>query len=400
MSPKKVLFVCYGGGHVNMVIPVYRELAKDSRFSPMILGLTSAQNNLKAAGIPCFGYRDLLTPDDESALAHGRRLIATLEQGGLIDVEESIAYMGLSYWDLEQRLGPEEAGRLFAEKGRHAFLQLTIMERALKKWQPDVVVATNSPKSEKASLLKAREMGIPSICIIDLFNEKEFVDRLATPGYADRLCVFGEFVKERLMALGRKASEVTVTGNPAFDRLAEKVPAPVVDEFLIQRGWKGRPVILWARTHSADDQPATNAVEQEILRISRERPDWQFVIRPHPNETKTYSSLPANVAISPREEDLKLLLQVSQVVMAVQSTVGLEAALVDKPVLQMLFGPSAKNLNFAEKGLALGVESPQQIENSLLKALAGEIKKPLLPPPGQAARNIVRVIRELSGVTD
>ena len=40
---RKVLFVCYGGGHVRMVLPVVRELQRRGGFQPLILGLTSAR---------------------------------------------------------------------------------------------------------------------------------------------------------------------------------------------------------------------------------------------------------------------------------------------------------------------------------------------------------------------
>ena len=88
---KNILFVCYGGGHVNMIIPVYELIKNDPRFNITILALTAAQPKLSKLGIPHITFRNLLTEGDANALEIGRKLLPSLEQSGLVAEKESIA---------------------------------------------------------------------------------------------------------------------------------------------------------------------------------------------------------------------------------------------------------------------------------------------------------------------
>ena len=43
-------FACYGGGHVNMILPVYFELMKRG-YEVVIIGFTAAQEKLSKIGV-------------------------------------------------------------------------------------------------------------------------------------------------------------------------------------------------------------------------------------------------------------------------------------------------------------------------------------------------------------
>ena len=53
--------------------------------------------------------------------------------------------------DLHDRLGEAAARQLYEERGRWAFHPIGFMRRLMTKLKPDVVVATNSPRSEAAA---------------------------------------------------------------------------------------------------------------------------------------------------------------------------------------------------------------------------------------------------------
>ena len=53
----KILFVTYGGGHVNMVIPVVKEVEKEG-FTFTVLGLTTAGKSLEDAGLRYKTFKD------------------------------------------------------------------------------------------------------------------------------------------------------------------------------------------------------------------------------------------------------------------------------------------------------------------------------------------------------
>lgn len=216
MKKKKVLFVCYGGGHVNMVLPVAQALLAQGDWEVSLLGLTTARRVLEAAGLSCLGFRDIVGDGDARALEWGRRL-SEGNHSSLVPEDESIAYLGLSYADLEAEHGVAGAAAVYAAQGRHAFLPVRALKRLIERLAPDLVVATNSPRAERAALLAARDAGIRAVCLLDLYPLPDGA-WLKEHNFAQKVCVFHEKARQALLAHGRPAADVAVTGNPAFDR--------------------------------------------------------------------------------------------------------------------------------------------------------------------------------------
>ena len=270
----KILFISYGGGHVNMLKPAYDLLSKNKSYDLHYLALTTAQNILKKQKIPFFGFKDIINNNLE-VLKNGQELLKTLKFD-VVDKEESVAYLGLSFWDLVQKHGAEEAQSLYARKGRGAFLPTLVMEEFLKTFKPGLLITTNSPRAEKAALLSAKRLGIPSICISDHYTASEIEDRLKISGYGSKICVSLPIAKKKLIEAGRPAEEIVVTGNPAFDHYGDitKVPHEI-------------KTILWARTPKEKDQEGSDKTESILLALC-EKNNWKLVIRLHPNEDKSY----------------------------------------------------------------------------------------------------------------
>ncbi|TFZ02440.1 UDP-glycosyltransferase [Ramlibacter henchirensis] len=339
---KRVLFVGYGGGHVRMLLPVARLLRERGLGEPVFLGLTTARAEVEAAGFACLGFADFLRADDAAALQQGRALAAKLPAHA-ISFEESAAYLGLSYADLVREHGEQGAAALYAQHGRQAFLPVPTLERILTKVQPDLLVATSAPRAERASFLAARRLGVPAVCLVDLFAAYE-IEWLREPGFADRICVLNERVRDRLVATGRRAEEVIVTGNPAFDGLLDPGVRERGAALRKARGWDGRRVWLWASQVEPESHPCQpgrgdtllpRRIAQELQRITRARPDMELVIRPHPSEGDYRIELGAREWLSPRTENLHELLHACDGAVVLTSTVGLEASIAGCAVVQV-----------------------------------------------------------------
>lgn len=411
-AAKRVLFVCYGGGHVAMVLPVAQAM-REAGAEVLVMALTTAYARAQAAGLPVIGFRDLVDPvADAEALAWGRELAGQMAASDVVAPEETIAYLGLSFADLAERCGGEAAARAeYGRQGRHAFLPRGPMRRLMDRWRPDVVVATNSPRAERAAIEVAGERGIPSVCMVDLFATQESA-WIGRPGYASRVCVLSPFVRERLVACGRAGDEIVVTGNPAFDRLA----APELAlRAMAWRQDKGLPddakVILWA----SQDEPAVHPfsgkqgdpslprqIDRVLLDALQRHENWFLVIRHHPSEQVEKQPLPSRAAYSPREEDLAVVLNAADVVVIMSSTVGLEAALVGRPVLAVEMSVASQDVPFVDMGIALGVNSLESIESGVaglvMTGSVGDRGDNGIPRVGTATRNVVRVIEEASGL--
>ncbi|MES2281396.1 MAG: UDP-glycosyltransferase [Pseudomonadota bacterium] len=340
---KTILFVTYGSGHVRMVVPVARALAESGLARPVVLALTTAAPVVRAAGLEVLQFRDFLTADDEPALVHGRRLLADLK-GLVSDPQESVAYLGLCYAELVQDVGPAEAERLYLRDGRQAFLPLKTLERMVAKVVPALVVATNSPRSERAAITAARRLGLPSVCMVDLFCLDE-VKWIGNAAYADRVCVLNESVKKFLVAAGRGEEQIVVTGNPAFDTLGDPVHVLEGRRLRLERQWKGKYVLLWPTQvepayHPFNGLPGdVNLPARALANVIRwvlSRDDCVLCIRPRAGEALTAVPDDPRIVFAGQETSLPALLQAVDLVVTLNSTVGLEGHLAGTALVQVL----------------------------------------------------------------
>lgn len=403
MPRKKIVFVAYGGGHINMMIPVIKKLQNEHMMDLVILGLTTAGETLQRHGIPYIGFKDILTEDDDRALLLGKKLVGEPTADMVVPYEESVAYMGLSYMDLETRYGVDEAEKIYTSGGgRQAFYPLTIMERFLRKEAPDLVVATNSPRAERAAITMAGKLGIHAICMVDLFGLQE-MQWICQPCYADRVCVLCDYVKENFVRAGRQAEEIVITGNPAFDHLAEY--RYLTADMRRKKSWDDNlKVILWASQPEPAQHPFAKKkgdpglprkIDEALINIMSGHPDWHLVIRPHPSESIIYNELPENVEISSSSEPLYELLAAVDVVVTMSSTVGLEAALIDKPLISLDISIFTDDAPYSSMGISRGVDDMGDLEKVLRSVLIGEWHSPVkLTEIGHATDKVLSVIHE------
>lgn len=395
------LFVAYGGGHVAMVVPVALRAQALGLCEPLVLALTTAGPVARAAGLKTVGFNDFTLPEDQPWLARGARMAAQLTNAP-VDAAESAAYLGLSFADLAADQGVDQAQADYDAHGRAAFLPVRFLERVLTEVRPQLVCATNSPRAERAAVLAARRLGIPAACLVDLFavDERRWIGRA---GFADRVCVLNEAVRQSLLAMERRADEVLVTGNPAFDRL-QVPPDPQRVAAIRQRlGHPGRRVLLWAshvepashpwRPGAVGDPLMPRRVLDALVAHLAARHDWVLAVRPHPSEEAP--ALPAldHVVLTGQDWPLAELLHASDAVCTLTSTVGLEAHLLGKPVVQV----AGSLFEDAAPYAAMGIAVPATLA-SLGQVIDG------LPAPGAAATapaeaaadRVVHVLRGLA----
>jgi hypothetical protein len=339
---KKVLFVCYGSGHVRMVVPVAKVLEASGRAQVAVLGLTTAAPVVRASGLPLVQFKDFVQAGDEPALKRGRELLAAM--GEVQDPAESAAYLGLCYAELEAEAGPAEAKQRYAQLGRQAFLPVRTMTRLLEAIRPELVVVTNSPRAERAAVLAANDLGIPSVCIVDLFAVDE-VRWIGAPDYARKVCVLNEGVRDFLLAAGRQADQVVITGNPAFDALRDPANAAEGQALRQRHGWDGRRVVLWPsqaepEVHPFDGTPGDPSLPGRVLQQLAEwvlrNEDAVLCVRPRAGEGVPPLPASPRVVVTGQDWPLPALLHAVDTVVTLTSTVGLEGHLCGARLVQVL----------------------------------------------------------------
>ncbi|MEQ9265265.1 MAG: hypothetical protein RLN81_08600 [Balneolaceae bacterium] len=177
MRKKKLFFVAYGGGHMRLLHQVTKQLQNDVNFEIKILGLTSGYKDIKEEYkkeiVRKISDYDFLFSDEKDLIDKYGKMFLEENHNPDSGMEESdsLFYLGMSITDLVQELGEKEALDLYDKKKRHAFKPTNSMKKILEYEKPDLLITTTSPKCELASLLAAKQLGIQSIQIIDLFGD-------------------------------------------------------------------------------------------------------------------------------------------------------------------------------------------------------------------------------------
>jgi CDP-glycerol glycerophosphotransferase (TagB/SpsB family) len=278
--------------------------------------------------------------------------------------------------------------------------------------QPDLVVATSSPRAERAALIVAKTMGIPAVSIMDLFGRDwPFHFQM---DYADRVLVMSDMVRDDFLSRGRGTDEIVVTGNPAFDRLCD--PGIRTES----RRWRDsidphfkRKVVLWTTTSILEDRDRLEILKS-LGQLATKRPDLALVYRPHPNSVSNFADLPEGVIGANNRVDCAAQIAGSDVVLVTISTTGIEAALLDKPVIKMSFTNPDYRIYadsyprydamapYEVMGIAHRIEQIEQLETAIDDVTsAGQIADALrlarneLPPAGDSAQRVVDALEDV-----
>ncbi len=391
--------VCYGGGHVKMIAPVLLKLI-ELGWDVKVLGLTTAYSYLYSLGIKALGFKDFIDPiKDQYALEIGKILAKGVIHSS-VSLEESIAYLGISYAELEKQVGKEEAKKSYEKSGRQAFFPISFMQRICSQLVPDVIVSTNSPRSEKAVVYAAKKLGIPAVVLIDLFLLKNHLLWFSDKNFGDRICVISDYTRDELIRCGRDKEQIIVTGNPSFDILVKGEKKASLFSHL-----KSKKKILWAPTPEPAYFPAYGVysdpnlnikIENNLINIVHNHPDWHLIIRRHPNETKQDCIVSPQVSICNPKDDLKDVLLSSDLVLTTYSTVAIEAHILQKIVLCLEFSPYNALLPLPSYGIAYGVSEWTKVEEKISQILKNLTPLPIsIPHVGQATELIVNIIQDL-----
>lgn len=378
----KVLFVCYGGGHVEMVLPVLRALREQQPgVDARIFALTTAAGVARRAGEQPLGFVDFCSGErGAQALRHGEQLLGE-QQHPEVARAESLAYLGLNFLEWVDEIGAAAAWERWRATGRQGFRPVQFFQGVLRALQPDVVVATNSPRSEQAAIEAAHALRIPTLSMVDLFALPADPYR-ARRLHADRIAVLAPATRDNLVEAGVPAERIVVTGNPAFDALTGPEAQAAGARFRAERGWGQRPVIFWAGGMEPDDAEPRwagaalgRAVQQQLEAWTLDHEDACLAIRYHPNEWPQFVQPAAHPRIhwsQPDREGLLPVLAAADIVVVQATTVGAQAQAAGKQVLALGFSPIVQRtgMDYAKLGLGTPVARLEDLPGALEQAVA------------------------------
>jgi UDP-N-acetylglucosamine 2-epimerase len=418
MSRKpKLLVVTYGGGHSAMLLPVALSVQQHNLADVIVLGLTTAAAEVKKAGLPLLQYKDLTYLQNAQTKKWGRLLRGMLSKQASIDDEESEAYLGINFAEMVDAHGLEQAEILYQRDGRQGFLPTKSMLAVLKHTKPDLLLISNSPRSELAAGSAAQLLGINCVCINALFAIDE-IEWLKNPFFANSICVLNQNVKEFLCSQGRLPEQVFVTGNPSFDALHDSQNLEKGSRYRQQLQEKLQNhckfVILWASqpeplTHPTAPNRIGNTdlplhILQHLKNWVKKQKDAVLIVRPHPSERAAITQEIGTVVCPSNELPIAAVLYACDLVVTMTSTVGVEAWSLGKKVIQVKGSIFDHALPMAEMGLAEACSLDSLLE-TVHKAYSasiatGEFAQMAVSPQksnlisSSATDQVVKVLRE------
>ncbi|HMQ30871.1 MAG TPA: hypothetical protein PKD53_09090 [Chloroflexaceae bacterium] len=184
------------------------------------------------------------------------------------------------------------------------------------------------------------------------------------PMLATRIAVWGELVREWFVAQGVDPARVVITGQPRFKRAkpGDAPPDPL--------GPGGGVVLIATQPLGGSFQ---RAVSEAVLAAARALPALRFVFRPHPDEpleqyeTACRASQLPNLVVE--RGGLVAALETASFVITHSSTVGLEALLLQRPLI--VFNPFGwpEEVPYVSSGAAQEVRDGQELAAYLARLL-------------------------------
>ncbi|MFJ7952312.1 UDP-N-acetylglucosamine 2-epimerase [Lysinibacillus sp. NPDC096418] len=353
---KKAFLVSYGGGHINIILSVAKELSK--YLDVTILGLTNAKLKAINAGFKTKTYYDYAS-EDEIKLGMEYKYLHV--DGNSFDLQDTIAYYGVNLQSLIEEVGETKALNLFKELDRKVFLPVEKFKEIFQLEKPDIILVTNSPRSEFAALLAAKEMNIPSISIEDLFgmDPSEFgsfrkINRFKIPDY---ICVMSEIVKSNLIEMGVEKDKIVVTGQPAFDdiHLIDSSPNLIEKE------------ILYASQPTSN----THSILAALIKVKKEGKIKEITVKLHPSQqVEEYSYIKDDgLKLIEGKVDIKQLITKHRVVLTEYSTVGLEAVFLDRALVTVSLSSESELVPYEKLGLSYNANDLNELKTAIIKAI-------------------------------
>ena len=269
---------------------------------------------------------------------------------------------------------------LFEKRLPYLLFKLRLSCNFIHEFSPDIVLVGDDRSTiTRTCILPAKKKKIPVVEIQHgLFSLPEIFVNLMPKPVSDKICVWGNSSRDYLLELGFEDEKIEITGSPEFDEHKK---------FALSFENKGNKIILFA-TQAPYKNINLEVIEE--MGENKKLDGFRIYVKPHPDEDPvTYKFLedkfPDKVFIRPKNENLSYLLAISQVILTVSSTVGLESAVLGKPLICINF--LGERSMYVDDGIALEVKNTGELVDSINKIFNPEIS-------AQLSENRVNFINE------
>ena len=257
--------------------------------------------------------------------------------------------------------------RFFMERFDVMTEQVEYAHAMLDAARPSLLVVGNDRwYVSQAFVQAARVRGIPSVCVQDgVATDSAFWRWIS----ADTFIASSDEVAAMFRRSGTSGERVEVSGQPRYDELFALRARDGVEHRSLLGIPEGAPLVLFA------SQPHQNsAYTEEVLRAILRVPGVRLLLRPHPAEPagryEAYVTESADRVFMARGHGLSTMLLAADIVVIESSTVGLEAALLGRPVVTANFAGTPTLVPYAERRLARRARNGAELTAAISEIVA------------------------------
>ncbi|MBN2308320.1 MAG: hypothetical protein JXR94_05080 [Candidatus Hydrogenedentes bacterium] len=371
---------------------------------------------LDRADLEIINYHDAVLPFYESRGVHATRFLEFFTEEDRVRVaaeaEQRAARVAAEMRSAPMQAGWQQyagdpdtwerfAGEVATLAGRDFLPEIVMIDALLNcASRTDLrllIVQQDISRDTRTLIAAAQRLGIPTLHTLHGYPYGALnAINLSGPSCADYIAVFSEPAAALFESLGVPRDRIAVTGNFEWDPFCRPPRAGQRAEACANLKLDpARPVITYALTYThrfsrvSAANPGyvhriTNAVLHAFADLARRHPDWQFVLRPHPNDADAPSDLEnraRDVGLPSACIDIYTSsicsVHASDLIVCCQSNLGIEAILGGKPVVNCVIDEFAQAV-FDEGIGRLFLDSDAVIHARTPDAIAPAVEAALL----------------------
>ncbi|UTB33110.1 MAG: UDP-N-acetylglucosamine 2-epimerase [Methanobacterium sp. ERen5] len=231
--------------------------------------------------------------------------------------------------------------------------------------KPNIVIVGDdrAPSSVRIDVLYCKKKVIPHF---EVQHGMYTTNSLMAMPLSDKIFVWGEATKNALIEAGANNDQMKVTGSPKYDSLILR--SNDYNKYVINHYDK---TILFAT------QPVPSNITLQIINkigsFLKEKEGIRLKVKPHPSENAEYYKgfvkhfADDNINVTDNNEDMIDLILNADVIIIISSTVGIEAAILDKPMICVNL--SDQKSEYVECGVALEVKDLKDLVPQINNAI-------------------------------
>jgi len=265
----------------------------------------------------------------------------------------------------------------------HIIKYIEMAKEMIRKEKPKAIVIQNEYGVwEKSLIFAAKQENIPTVAIqhgvvYDThpgYNFKNWNKNSIKNLLADKVCVYGNSEKDVLINNGCPEEKVVVTGHLRYDFLKDADKIFDRDKTLEKYGIdKNKKIVLWAtQTHGFDNKENRLNAEMMFNFFSKMKDRYHLIIKLHPGEDQNaplyvrFNQRFGNIAtILKGKENTFELLYACDALVTKHSTVGIEAIILNKPIIITELEKSANISLYTDYGFDLVIRKEGDLEKFL-----------------------------------